>query len=852
MATPNPYVGPRVFEEKDAGLFFGRDTDAEGLLALVLSRRLVLFYSPSGAGKSSLIRTRLIPGLRDEGFRVLPVCRVGGGPAHTGQASGNVFITNLMASLPPTGNASPAQPPSLSEYLSGLHTTDAADEPVPIVLIIDQFEEIVTSHLDRYQDREGFFTQLRDAIRDDPLLWVVLVMREDYAPELDRYTSLLPGRLQARFQMQRMNTAAAKEAIAEPARIGNRPFAEDAVTALVDNLRQIQTAEEKTAPGEFIEPVQLQVVCYQLWQNLADRPPGEITLDDLRDLGDVDAALSQYYERTLAIVIAETGGSEAELRNWFETRLITPQRTRATVFRGSEATAELPNAIIDHLAERYMLRAEVWAGGTWYELIHDRFITPILNANRNWQARQGPLVQAAFDWDRAGRPKENLYGGDVLQLALSTTDRLQAGSIVDDFLTASEDRDHERQLAARVEAERQRAEEQAGEARRFRALAIFALALGVIAFIAAIGAIQGQRNSNKARATSDAARATSDVALTAAVAALDAQAQLVGQLLTATVGAPSTDDLPMGGESATATPQILATPPPPALTQVVGGSETTEEPDVAVEATPTPAFLALISPTTPAAEAVDSLQDQLNNIRATQAAITGIVGQSVRGQPIEVYRFGSGPSITLLLGGLNGGFAPASTELAQRAIDYFSANPDAIPAGSAVHIIPNTNPDSPRVPGEIEGRLNANGVDLNRNFDCSWTSDVQFRDQPISAGSSAFSEPETQALRDYINSVQPASVIIYGARATNGWVVPGFCANRDSGSTALAASYARASGYEQRSVAVSGSGESIDWIVTRGVPAVYVLLRSYDALSEADWTANLEAILATFSSTARN
>ena len=71
----NPYVGPRTFARADSGMFFGREQEARDLLARVISERLLLFYAQSGAGKSSLINTRLAPGLEDEGFAVLPVAR---------------------------------------------------------------------------------------------------------------------------------------------------------------------------------------------------------------------------------------------------------------------------------------------------------------------------------------------------------------------------------------------------------------------------------------------------------------------------------------------------------------------------------------------------------------------------------------------------------------------------------------------------------------------------------------------------------------------------------------------------------------------------------------------------------
>src|ERR671922_2722514 len=75
----NPYVGPRMFRTDEGNLFFGREREALDLLSLVISERLVLFYAQSGAGKSSLVNTRLIPGLNAEGeYEVLPIGRLNG------------------------------------------------------------------------------------------------------------------------------------------------------------------------------------------------------------------------------------------------------------------------------------------------------------------------------------------------------------------------------------------------------------------------------------------------------------------------------------------------------------------------------------------------------------------------------------------------------------------------------------------------------------------------------------------------------------------------------------------------------------------------------------------------------
>jgi len=102
-AGANPYVGPRTFTRADGERFFGREREARELLSLVISQRLVLFYAQSGAGKSSLLNTRLAPDLEAAGFAVLPVARVGGELPPGVAEIDNVYLFNLMLSLDQAG-----------------------------------------------------------------------------------------------------------------------------------------------------------------------------------------------------------------------------------------------------------------------------------------------------------------------------------------------------------------------------------------------------------------------------------------------------------------------------------------------------------------------------------------------------------------------------------------------------------------------------------------------------------------------------------------------------------------------------------------------------------------------------
>ena len=58
----------------------------------------MLFYAQSGAGKTSLISARLIPDLEQEGFKVLPVARVGVEEAETPDVD-NIYVFNALRYL---------------------------------------------------------------------------------------------------------------------------------------------------------------------------------------------------------------------------------------------------------------------------------------------------------------------------------------------------------------------------------------------------------------------------------------------------------------------------------------------------------------------------------------------------------------------------------------------------------------------------------------------------------------------------------------------------------------------------------------------------------------------------------
>jgi WD40 repeat protein len=393
----NPYVGPQPFQRQDSGRFFGRDQETNELLSLVIAHRVVVLYAPSGAGKTSLLNAALIPRLEEKEFEVLPPTRVLGPAEISHLEIDNIYTFQALARL----EGEEEEPENLARlsiagYLKEQGAfLDKYGLAAPRVLIFDQFEEFFTAYPARWPEREAFFNQLQEALETEPLLRVIFSLREDYLAQLEPYAGSMPDHLRRRFRLERMTPEAALEAVRGPLKDTNRTFTDEAAEKLVNELRKIRvesTEGTRTAVGKYIEPVQLQVVCQNLWQSL---PPHitTITEKELAAYGDVTQALSQFYETALRDTVEQPGFKvqEKELRNWFENRLITPAGTRNLLFQDIESglTGGIPNQAIHHLDRKHhIIRGEFRSGSRWYELTHDRFIDPIIAANQQWREKE--------------------------------------------------------------------------------------------------------------------------------------------------------------------------------------------------------------------------------------------------------------------------------------------------------------------------------------------------------------------------------------------------------------------------------------------------------------------------------
>lgn len=222
-----------------------------------------------------------------------------------------------------------------------------------------------------------------------------------------------------------------------------------------------------------------------------------------------------------------------------------------------------------------------------------------------------------------------------------------------------------------------------------------------------------------------------------------------------------------------------------------------------------------------------------------------VIGDSVDGRPLEVYRFGEGASRHMIVAGIHGGYEWNTIALAEELIGYLGEHPGAVPEGRTLFILRALNPDGEARGHGTVGRANEDNVDLNRNWPVnwlpSWPGGGCWGFLEITPGRSPASEPETQALMRFIYDAQVDALISYHSAALG--IFPGG-SPPDPGSVRLAEAIAGVTPYPYPPIETGCifSGTLPDWAAASGIPAVDVELATHWG---TDFDVNLQ-VLETF------
>ncbi len=412
----NPYPGLRAFDDRRAAFYSGREALVDEVLNRLRKQRALIIGGPSGAGKSSLLRAGLMSRLGTSGLDARPRWSVA-----------------LV-----TPGADPLR--RLAEAIAITMTEDGtvdSEPPDPTVVLIDQFEEVITRCGDSEQ-RTRFVAAIRDLAEIGTTTRVVMAIRSDFYGILGS-DPWLAGMMANHVFVGPMSRADLRRAVERPAlRAGVSIEA-----ALVE-----QVIEE--ADGSAGALPHLSHALAATWN---ERSGGPLTLDIYRQVGGVAGALGA----TADAAVARLDDTErAELRRLL-LRLVVPGRGHQPDVRGAVRRDELgsdQNQIIDRLARDRLVTVDE----DGVQLAHEALLSswPQL---REWLAESradllsgSEFQQAVRSWEEHDRDPEQLLRGTALDQVERWVDRAgpELTAVESDFLTRSRQRRHRARSLRRV------------------------------------------------------------------------------------------------------------------------------------------------------------------------------------------------------------------------------------------------------------------------------------------------------------------------------------------------------------------------------------------------------------------
>ena len=448
-AGRQPYRSLATYEAADADLFVGRERIVAELTARVLDRRLVAVVGASGSGKSSLVRAGLLPLVRSGR---LP----GEGPWRAG-----VIVPG-------------------SDVLAAIEAVAGLDEPGRQLLVIDQFEEVLSSG-----STDAVAGRLLDLVLDPAVdARIVLVIRADQLGALASSRPLAELIEDAQVLVGPPSDEELRRIVVEPARRTGCTVEPELVSMIAADV----------AGHDAALPL-VSAAMAAVWE----RRDGEmLTAQSYVEIGGLAAAVERLGDRALAAVgPSGHGAMRAAMLRLVDVTDDGVWRRRRVDF--ASLHPDLGPAIDALVDARLVART-----GDEVDVVHEvvfrswpQMVTWLEEARVDLTLERD-LRAVARSWDAEGRSDDEVLRGGRLQAATDwAARRADVPSLVAELIDASRDwaeRD-DRAIHAQLARERH-------SRRRLRVAFVVASLLLVVALAAGtVAAVQRNRaDTNRSRA----------------------------------------------------------------------------------------------------------------------------------------------------------------------------------------------------------------------------------------------------------------------------------------------------------------------------------------------------------------
>jgi hypothetical protein len=353
MNVEHRFVGARPLLPGEP--FLGREEILDELCQRLLAERIVLLHSPSGVGKTSLIRAGLIPYFNSREFQV-PIGDATAGMLMDGMTS-RTLADLLFDQLEPTG--------------------DGEDATKPKLIVIDQCEEIFAREEDkplRFIIELAELCQRRD-------VWVLVAVREDFLGTLLAVGKAIPGALRERVRLELMDPDQVHRLI--DASVLGSDHAADKVRRDLKLL--CNDALERSGLSRGISPMIVQVLAVT-YLGRSHRPKSGTGGSERG--ASIESLLAEYIDQTLQQIAPGPGKSDGDeevcrwvMRIWMESSL-----TRGSTERDYCRVEQIPSDISSETIELFVDRGILtrYAEGR-IGFSHDRFVPAARMSNRAYQ-----------------------------------------------------------------------------------------------------------------------------------------------------------------------------------------------------------------------------------------------------------------------------------------------------------------------------------------------------------------------------------------------------------------------------------------------------------------------------------
>ncbi|MFH7339043.1 AAA family ATPase [Streptomyces sp. KHY 26] len=410
-----PYPGLDAYGEDESAVYFGREAQAAELTRRLNTAapgpadRFVLLTGASGSGKSSLVRAGVLPRLRKRRWTILPPFSPGANPLHA--------LATALSAAGEDGDTADAilrrfrrGPGELAAELSRMRSPHRR-----ILIVIDQFEELVTLASER--ERDQFLDAVRACLRHWSSVRVLATCRVDLLGRL-LGTGHAPM-FQHPVAIGTLSRAQLVRVVERPGALVGMSFAPGLVETIVDD-----TGTDDALPLLAYLLQELYFVC---------GPGNTVTEESYHRLGGVAGALARQADNTVA-ALDSPDGVDFVLRVLL--RFVTLEerdlaRRPVSLTELSDRERYVVDAFIDARLIRSDATASGAAGEAYAEVTHEALFRQWAPLRQEAEARaerlreRAELERWAADWEHSGRSADYLLTGERLAVAQRWLDALE-------------------------------------------------------------------------------------------------------------------------------------------------------------------------------------------------------------------------------------------------------------------------------------------------------------------------------------------------------------------------------------------------------------------------------------------